>query len=294
MYKQRFLEDESHFKDDSIFVTSLIPLTLTDDFETPLWINKSPQSVRFCRPLRIEFAKETKELILAKKSNLESQIQNLTDFTYSFSIDRKIVVTFSLHLTLIDGKVLNIITGTKSCQVCPICGASPKDFMKTTEISNFKAKIENPNYGISPLHAWIRFFEFVLKIYYKLQLEKWQTRDKEERDMITCRKQELQQLFLTQMGLHVDKPKQNGSGNTNDGNTARRAFKSTRPLSLILGLNYDILHRFYIILVAISCEFRINISKFKQFCQRTVSMYMDHYKWYPMSATAHKVLIHGP
>lgn len=146
--------------------------------------------------------------------------------------------------------------------------------MKTTEISNFKAKIENLNYGISPLHAWIRFFEFVLKISYKLQLKKWQTRDKEERDMITCRKQELQQLFLTQMGLHVDKPKQNGSGNTNDGNTARRAFKSTRQLSSILGLNYDILHRFYIILVGISCEFHINISKFKQFCQRTVSMYI--------------------
>ncbi|XP_020712608.1 uncharacterized protein LOC110117565 [Ceratitis capitata] len=68
MYKQRFLEDESHLKDDSVFVTSLIPLKLTDDLETPLWINKSTQSVRFCRPLKIEFTKETKELILAKNS----------------------------------------------------------------------------------------------------------------------------------------------------------------------------------------------------------------------------------
>jgi len=58
-------------QEDSILVTSLIPLKLTDDFETPLWINKSPQSVRFCRPLKIEFARETKEIILAAKSNLE-------------------------------------------------------------------------------------------------------------------------------------------------------------------------------------------------------------------------------
>lgn len=293
MYKQRFLGERSDINDDSLFVTSVIPLKLTDDFGTPLWINQSPQSVRFCRPLKLEFAKETKDLILAEKADLESQIQNLTAFNYNFSIDRKITVTFDLHLTLIDGKVLNILTGTKSCQVCPICGASPKDFMKTTDISNFKAKSGNLQHGISPLHAWIRFFEFVLKISYKLHLKKWQVRDKEEKDMITSRKQEIQKLFWSEMGLHVDKPKQNGSGNTNDGNTARRAFKNTRQLSVILELDYDILQRFYIILITISCEFPVNTTKFSQLCQETASNYMEKYSWYPMSATVHKVLVHG-
>lgn len=40
-------------------------------------INRSPQSIRFCRPLKIEFIKETRELILAEKENLDTQTRNL-------------------------------------------------------------------------------------------------------------------------------------------------------------------------------------------------------------------------
>jgi len=39
------------------------------------------------------------------------------------------------------------------------------------------------------------------------------------------------------MALHVDKPKQNSNGNTNDGITARRAFAQPKLLAEILGLD---------------------------------------------------------
>lgn len=39
-----------------------------------------------------------------------------------------IYISFQLHLTVIDGNVLNALTGTTSTQVCPICGAT-SDFL---------------------------------------------------------------------------------------------------------------------------------------------------------------------
>ena len=76
-------------------------------------------------------------------------------------------------MTLLDGKVLNILTETKSCQLCPICGASLKDFMENAKLDSpkFKPRHETLKYGISPLHGWIRFFEFILKIAYRLKLK---------------------------------------------------------------------------------------------------------------------------
>ena len=63
--------------------------------------------------------------------------------------------------------------------MCPICGASAKDFMENAIMHppKFKPRHEALKYGISPLHGSIQFFEFVLKIAYRLKLKKWQVRD---------------------------------------------------------------------------------------------------------------------
>ncbi|XP_036342685.1 uncharacterized protein LOC118751966 [Rhagoletis pomonella] len=95
------------------------------------------------------------------------------------------------------------------------------------------------------------------------------------------------------MGLHVNRPKQSGSGNMNDGNTARRAFSDVTLFSSILGLDTDLLHSFHMILIAISCEYEISALKSKQYSEKTYSLYMEKYPWYPMSPTLHKILIHG-
>lgn len=88
------------------------------------------------------------------------------------------------------------------------------------------------------------------------------------------------------MGLNVDKPKQNGSGSSNDGNTARRAFSNVELLSSILNFDFKILKHFYIILIIISSEYKIALAKFKGFCYQTFSMYIEKYFWYPMSPTS--------
>jgi len=70
--------------------------------------------------------------------------------------------------------MLNGLTDIKSSQACPICGATPKNFLniKHFKSKQFKPKENNLKYGISPLHYWIRFFEFVLHVGYKIDIKK--------------------------------------------------------------------------------------------------------------------------
>jgi len=65
-----------------------------------------------------------------------------------------------------------------------------------------------------------------------MELRKWHVKGN-DKTALEARKHKIQAVFLNDMGLHVDKPRQNGSGNTNDGNSARRAFSNPKLLSYI-------------------------------------------------------------
>ncbi|XP_032308872.1 uncharacterized protein LOC116656398 [Drosophila ananassae] len=293
LYKQKLSIAESQSLDDSLFVTSIIPIKMIDQKQRVIWLNKSPQSIRFCRPLKIAYLKETTSLILEEKENLDNQIKNLDLYVHAFQ-SNAIFVKFDGHLTLIDGKVLNILTGTNSCQSCPMCGAKPTQLLTTSDFYSkiFVMKPHTDQYGLSSLHAWIRFFEFLLKISYRIELRKWHVKGNDKIEL-EARKYKVQAAFWKDMGLHVDKPRQNGSGNTNDGNTARRAFSNPKLLSSILGIDHNLIQRLHIILIAINCHYPINSEKFKLFCFETFTIYRSNYFWYPMSPTVHKILVHG-
>lgn len=50
------------------------------------------------------------------------------------------------------------------------------------------------------------------------------------------------------MGLIVDQPSSGGSGNSNDGNTARRFFQNWEQSAQILGINANVIRRCKVIL----------------------------------------------
>lgn len=295
LFKQQFKETTPETLDHSLFITSIIPLKLISSEDKIIWLNQTPQSIRFCRPLKIEFVKESKEHITNENNSLNKEISELKPFEYILNDDKKITVTYKLFMTLIDGKVLNVLTETKSSQSCAICGATPKQFMATKDLNSkvFQPKPNTLKYGISPLHAWIRCFEFVLHVAYRKDLKKWQIRNDEEKEILKQCKAEIQKKMWELMSLHVDKPKSNGSGNTNDGNTARKAFSNTELFAFITGIDIRFLDRLFTILVSISCEYEVDAKKFKDFCEETAKLYLKEYDWYPMSATLHKILIHG-
>ena len=85
---------------------------------------------------------------------------------------------------MIDGKVCNAVTCTSSAQVCYICAASPKEIHATDDAVRIPVNTTALKFGLSTLHAWIRFFEFFL-----LDIKKWQAGGDDYRRKIKTRKE---------------------------------------------------------------------------------------------------------
>ncbi|CAG9787162.1 unnamed protein product [Diatraea saccharalis] len=179
-----------------------------------IWQNPTPSSPRYCRPIRIRYVKENTDGTNEEIEYVETQIKELSKTKIDeISIKHKIV------FIMVDGKVCNAATHTKSTMRCYICGATSSDFNDLT--TERPCNTENMRFGLSLLHARIRFFESILHVAYKLPVMKWRARlTAEEKKLVETRKKEIQTKFREELGLLVDTPKAN-FGNTNDGSTSR-------------------------------------------------------------------------
>lgn len=286
-YKQKF--SDSRDSDEYLFVFSLVPVQLRDETGMIVWQNPRPSSTMYCRPIKFIFSKETTQLTVSETNKVLEDINQLLP-TMCIDDGYKVSVKHDLVLTMIDGKVCNALTETSSSQKCFICGATPKQM--NDESRDYVANEENFSFGLSTLHAWIRCFECLLHISYRLDVKKWQLRDASDKANVKQRSSNIQARFKEEMGLIVDKPKP-GFGNTNDGNTARRFFKNPELSAEITGLDVTLIKKFAIILRTLSSGFDINLEKFRSFAQETRLLYINLYSWYYMPATVHKILVHG-
>lgn len=285
-YKQRF--ENPNATDEFLFVYSLVPLRLFDG-ETVIWQNPRPSSTLYCRPIKFIFAKETSEFTREETNKLLDEAKHLLPTVCSFE-GSQISVTHDLLLTMIDGKVCNALTDTHSTQKCYICGATPS--MMNEESRKFPSKEDRFGFGLSTLHAWIRTFECMLHISYRMDLKKWQVKGENDKAILKQRSQMIQKEFKDRMGLIVDKPKP-GYGNSNDGNTARRFFANAELSGEITGLDVRLIKRFHVILRTLSSGYDINCSEFEKFCVETRKLYLELYSWYYMPVTVHKILVHS-
>ncbi|KAK4872369.1 hypothetical protein RN001_014398 [Aquatica leii] len=149
----------------------------------------------------------------------------------------------------------------------------------------------NLQFGISSLHAWIRFFECLLHISYRLDVKKWQSRG-EDKVKVESRKKNVQKGFRQKLGLLVDMPKQ-GYGSTNDGNTARRFFENAEISAGITALDLSLIKRIHVMLQVLSCGFDIDIPMYEAYCIETARLYAQLYPWFCMPTTVHKILLHS-
>jgi hypothetical protein len=161
------------------------------------------------------------------------------------------------------------------------------------EIVKKDVDVTTYKFGLSTIHAWIRFFECLLHISYRLKTKKWQARGEEDQRKLQNKKQAIQDLFKNEMGLLVDKAKPDGRGTSNDGNTATRFFKNYRESVRITGVNKDHIRRFYVILKSISSGFELNTEEFDKYTNDTAKLFVQAYPWFYMPASIHKVLVHG-
>lgn len=290
-FKQTFSNNND--SDSNIFQSSLVPLQLICKTNKKIiWQNPTPSSPRFCRPMRIRFIRESKDVTNEEISYHKDQIKHLTTTKNNIG-DKEVTVTHRMLFTMVDGKVCNAATNTGSSMRCYICTLTSKDFNDLEKCEKAPINSENLEFGLSILHARIRLFETLLHISYKITIKKWQTRTESEKNIIKERKQTIQERFRNELGLIVDVPKAN-YGNSNDGNTSRRFFSNVEISASITGIDQALIERVATILEVISSGHKIDINKFSEYCRDTAKLYIQLYYWYPMSPTLHKILLHGP
>lgn len=287
-YKQKFLN--SKHSDSAVFITCLVPLQLICE-ENILWQNPRPASTRYCRPLKIEFIKESTEVCINEKNRIEQQIKQLKNSNVLIE-DMQLEVSHNLILAMVDGKVCNAITETMSTQRCFICGATAKQFNNIDEMISRSVNTENLGFGLSVLHGWIRMFECLLHVSYKLPIKKWIVRES-DKAVVLQNKARIQKMFRERCGLIVDKPKP-GFGSSNDGNTARRFFSDPELTAEITNIDINLIKRIHIILMVVASGYEIDVEKFRQFSHNTARLFVEKYSWYNMPPTVHKYFIHGP
>jgi len=123
-------------------------------------------------------------------------------------------------------------------------------------------------------------------------LKKEQIRSLADKKIRAETKAKIQATLWEKLNIKVDKPKSGDYDNSNNGHTARRAFKDPNLFAKYLGFNPQLLRNFKAILVALSCYFSIDASCFRKFCIETAELYIKCCPWYPMSVTLHKILMH--
>lgn len=283
-YKQIIKTDkEETISDANMFMASVVPLRLKSE-TTEHWKNPSPSSTHFCRPIMFQYVKESSEVIRGTVDNIKQQISVM--LPSKFQVNGHIfIINHKLFLTMIDGKVLNVLTDTKSTKTCAICKRTQKDFQDFEESITDESNFE---FGMAPLHARIRCMEFILKLSYTLPNDD----DDGEIPNINQRKKQIQEKLHKEIGIIVDKPKQ-GFGNFNDGNTSRRFFDNDNVAAHITGVDQIILKRLQVILNVLNCGENVNGEKFGEYAKDTRNLLKQKYPQKLITPTLHKVLDHG-
>ena len=170
-----------------------------------------------------------------------------------------------------------------------MCGVTPSIVNHLDDVR--RLPVTNVEYGLSSLHCWLRVFEAVLHISYRLPIQ--QVRTDEHRQQVKERKAAVQRRMLSSLGLSVDEPRPGGSGNCNDRNTARRAFQSPEHFAAATGVNELLIRRLHVVLQAISSCLPLSPEALEAYCSETAELYLQHYAWYPMPTTLHRLLVHS-
>jgi len=108
----------------------------------------------------------------------------------------------------------------------------PKEMNNLTSHSTRTIDPTTLAFGLSSLDSWIRCFECLLHIAYRLEVKTWQIR-KNDKESVEKRKKIIQDRFRQEMGLLVDVPKPD-YGTSNDGNTARKFFSGIKIIFISL------------------------------------------------------------
>ncbi|XP_037037553.1 uncharacterized protein LOC119075260 [Bradysia coprophila] len=311
-YKQQF-KDDNNGNDAQVFMISVVPIRMVDEtnLKSVYWQNDCTGSPRYCRPIKFMFAKECKELTNTEVQKIKEQIDDLESSMISIA-EKRFFVKHKLFLSMVDGKTCAYVTNTDSSTSYVVCKATPNEMSDVDALSLKTVDETVYDFGLSPLHAKIRFMEFVLHLGYNMTFKNYYATVKNgyatEKSQNKAR---IQKGFKEEMGLSVDFVRQ-GSGTSNDGNTARRFFanpdvtaritqvdeviiKRFRNSNFLLKNNYELcfVERLDVVLKTLACGRDINPEAFNVYSLDTYRMIVEKYNWYKMPWSVHRILMHG-
>lgn len=174
---QKF-EDENNITLKSelpLFASTFAISGLATSINKIMWLNATPQSVRFCRPIRIAVEKETNDAIIAEKNRLDTEVTQLQPHRFSLANGKNASVNFDLHFSMIDGKCLNAILDNSATTRCPVCHLSMDSFNKTVDWES-NVPTAHLKHGIGNLHCEIKALELLIKLSCRLPLKTWTVR----------------------------------------------------------------------------------------------------------------------
>lgn len=254
-----------------------------------IWQNPAPSSPYFCRPVKLSFKKESADDTRQELSQLQDAIQHLVP-----TLTNKATVHHKLLLTMVDGKVCQAVTHTPSAASCYICKprTNPSGMNNLKKIEEKDVEESALQYGLSPLHLLINTMELILHLGYRMKLKTWMVKGNGNKEIYQDEKTRIYKELKKDLGLNVDRPAQ-GSGNTNNGNTARRFFANAEKVSEVTGVDVRLIHRLSILLRTLNSGFEIDSVKYDVYAKETANLYIELYNWYFMPVSVHKMLLHG-
>jgi hypothetical protein len=144
-----------------------------------------------------EYSKETTEKTKAEVAIVKSQIKLLQPTTVK-AFGKDITVVHRLMRTMIDGKVCQALTDTPSSSTCVVCKLTPKQMNDLQDVANRQERGEVFSFGLSTLHAWIRFMDCILHIAYNLQFKTWSAKTPAEKNAKAASKSHIQKASRQQ------------------------------------------------------------------------------------------------
>ncbi|KAK3918341.1 Putative cyclic nucleotide-gated ion channel 9 [Frankliniella fusca] len=115
---------DEELTEGTIILTAAVPLQIIAQPENGppylLYQTDRPGSPRNCRPLRLLFRKETKEVVKEIKEQTQSQIDSLIPVQVVLESGKEVTIRHKAVLSMIDGKINSILcdTGAQNCTVC--------------------------------------------------------------------------------------------------------------------------------------------------------------------------------
>ena len=290
MTQLKLMKQLESTNDQNIFSCMIAFLSFSQNGEVIGQV-KNASSPYICRPVQIYAQKETIELSKKVQKSILEQIEKISTIHVEYDGD---IYDFEPEFinSMVDGKVVNCfegITWTKKCYLC-LKGGKELNDMAPGSIS--MCSMTKYQYGAQPLHALIRSLDFILDLAYKLPNS--HILDKKERvNAQKDTKRQIHDRYYQVKGLNIDMPYQQ-SGNTNDGNMARKVFSDVKFFSEATGVDENFIETLKTCIACLSSSQHIDPHKYLATAKECYQIWKEKYATFEdLGPTIHKILVHG-